>query len=403
MPNHRHPHPHAPRSASRVVAFLFLILAIAPVGCYLMPTATKPTLQNMPPQVAAAATPESGLAPLTVEFNGAAADSDGSIASYQWNFGDGASSNRLVTSHVYVAPGNYTASLVVTDDRGASASSSVTVHATSTANQPPTASVSATPMTGAAPLTVSFSGSGTDADGTIATYAWAFGDGAASSAQNPSHAYSAAGTYAARLTVTDNLGASGSATVTITATGTTNPGPVANAGPDQLNKDPGTAIALTGAGSSNPGGAISGYAWSQLAGPAVTLTGANTATPSFQSLARTTTSYRFRLTVTDNGSPARAASDTVVVATRVTYDNAVGAQLLSRGTQPGGQLLGCTASGCHTSGGGLSPLTTYAQVFSARTGVKSKISSSGSMLKFLLAGEAQVIISWIDAGAPQKN
>jgi PKD repeat protein len=89
-----------------------------------------------------------------------------------------------------------------------------------TLNLSPTATASANLLTGLAPLTVSFTGSGTDSDGSIASYAWNFGDGTTSIQQNPSHTYNSAGTYTATLTVTDNGGATGTATVTITVTGT---------------------------------------------------------------------------------------------------------------------------------------------------------------------------------------
>lgn len=86
------------------------------------------------------------------------------------------------------------------------------------ANQPPTALASASTSAGPAPLTVSFSATGsTDADGSIAGYAWDFGDGQTSAAAQPSHTY-AVGSYTARLTVTDNLGAaSEAAPIIITA------------------------------------------------------------------------------------------------------------------------------------------------------------------------------------------
>ena len=88
-------------------------------------------------------------------------------------------------------------------------------------NQPPTAVASAQPTSGTVPLTVNFTGSGSDPDGTIASYAWDLdGDGQFddSTAQNPSFQYTVAGTYSARLRVTDNQGAPGfSSPVTITA------------------------------------------------------------------------------------------------------------------------------------------------------------------------------------------
>jgi PKD repeat protein len=83
-------------------------------------------------------------------------------------------------------------------------------------NQAPLASFSAAPTTGNAPLTVSFNGSASsDPDGAIVAYNWDFGDGAVASGSAASHVYSTPGTYTARLTVTDNQGASGANTVAI--------------------------------------------------------------------------------------------------------------------------------------------------------------------------------------------
>ena len=65
-------------------------------------------------------------------------------------------------------------------------------------------------------LTVSFTDSSTDSDGTIASRSWDFGDGTTSTATNPSKTYSAAGTYTVKLTVTDNGGATHSKTATVT-------------------------------------------------------------------------------------------------------------------------------------------------------------------------------------------
>jgi len=91
------------------------------------------------------------------------------------------------------------------------------------ANQPPVAVATATPASGAAPLAVTFSGAGSsDPDGSITSYAWTFGDGSSASGVGASHTYVNPGTYAAKLTVTDNLGATGSKNLTITATGDPN-------------------------------------------------------------------------------------------------------------------------------------------------------------------------------------
>ena len=83
-------------------------------------------------------------------------------------------------------------------------------------NQPPTVSVSANPTSGFAPLNVAFSSNSSDPDGSIVSSTWTFGDGTGGAAISPDHVYSA-GTYTARVTVTDNAGATASASITITA------------------------------------------------------------------------------------------------------------------------------------------------------------------------------------------
>jgi C1A family cysteine protease/PKD repeat protein len=80
----------------------------------------------------------------------------------------------------------------------------------------PVARIAATPASGNIPLTVSFDGSASqDPDGTIASYAWTFGDGGTASGSLCSHTYNSAGTFAATLTVTDNMGAQGVSSVSI--------------------------------------------------------------------------------------------------------------------------------------------------------------------------------------------
>ncbi len=109
-------------------------------------------------------------------------------------------------------------------------------------NQPPVASATATPTSGVAPLAVAFSGNAsTDPDGTIASYAWTFGDGGSGTGPAPSHTYQNAGTYTVTLTVTDNGGATDTATVSITASaGATPP-----AAPSSLTASVATGRVLT--------------------------------------------------------------------------------------------------------------------------------------------------------------
>jgi PKD repeat protein len=84
-------------------------------------------------------------------------------------------------------------------------------------NQPPTASFTATPISGQAPLTVAFDASASsDPDGSIASYGWNFGDGTSGTGVTASRTYAAAGTFTVLLTVTDNSGGTASTTRSLT-------------------------------------------------------------------------------------------------------------------------------------------------------------------------------------------
>jgi PKD repeat protein len=83
-------------------------------------------------------------------------------------------------------------------------------------NLAPTAVIGATPNSGPAPLIVTLSGAGSaDPEEDILTYLWNFGDGGTSTLTNPLHTYAFTGTYTAILTVTDELGLTGSSSRTI--------------------------------------------------------------------------------------------------------------------------------------------------------------------------------------------
>src|SRR5207253_1879749 len=69
--------------------------------------------------------------------------------------------------------------------------------------QPPVASFSGSPTSGIVPLTVNFTDAST---GQPTSWAWTFGDGGTSTAQNPSHTYTTAGTYSVTLTATNTMG-----------------------------------------------------------------------------------------------------------------------------------------------------------------------------------------------------
>ncbi len=119
------------------------------------------------------------------------------------------------------------------------------------ANQPPTARAGG-PYTGTAGAALTLSGAGsTDADGTIASYAWTFGDNTSGTGASPSKTYAAAGTFTATLTVTDNRGATATSQAQVTispAGGSTAPVARAN-GP--YTATVGVPVTLSSAGSTN--------------------------------------------------------------------------------------------------------------------------------------------------------
>jgi len=165
-----------------------------------------------PTAVAASVGYVPGYAPITASFDGSASSDDIGITSYSWDFGDGNSGNGVSPSHEYLAPGEYTVTLTVTDTDNLTDSDTVP---TSVVNQAPIAVASADSYSGSAPHSVQFDSTGSqdpDNSGTI-SYAWLFGDGNGSSSANPSHIYTSQGTFTPGLTVTDNLGATDSITL----------------------------------------------------------------------------------------------------------------------------------------------------------------------------------------------
>jgi len=169
-------------------------------------TANPAQPSNEPPQADFSVSCEH----LTCSFSDRSTDPDGSVASRTWDFGDGATSTQQNPTHSYGAAGRYTVSLQVTDDDGARSSRSHTATATAPApepNEPPRAGFSVS----CRELTCTFTDQSSDPDGSIASWAWDFGDGETSTERNPSHHFDQPGTYNVRLTASDDDGATDAA------------------------------------------------------------------------------------------------------------------------------------------------------------------------------------------------
>jgi PKD repeat protein len=235
---------------------------------------------------------------LVCSFNSSASvDPDGSIASYAWDFGDGASSSSASPSHTFAA-GTYTVTLTVTDNKGATGTASSAVTVTAAANQNPTAAFTATCTN----LVCGFDGSASaDPDGTIASYAWDFGDGSTSTSTGPSHTFASAGTYSVVLTVTDNRGGTNSVTQSVTVA-KANQAPTAAFTPTCTN----LVCSFDGSASADSDGTIASYLWAFGDGTTSTST-----SPSHTYAAAGT--YAASLTVTDDKGATGTASSAITV------------------------------------------------------------------------------------------
>jgi PKD repeat protein len=154
----------------------------------------------------------------------ASTDPDGTLASSEWDFGDGATDTGTMVSHSYAADGSYPIRLTVTDDSGASATLERQVTVTGAA---PIAAFTAS----CTDLTCTVDASSTQA-GTapITGYSWDFGDGGTGSGVATTHTYSTSGVYTVTLTVTDADGKTGSTTRTVTVLAPMPPGTLASDG-----------------------------------------------------------------------------------------------------------------------------------------------------------------------------
>jgi PKD repeat protein len=184
------------------------------------------TIANQPPTAALSITNSltksavTGSVPAPASITASTAgstDVDGSIVASSINFGDGSAPvSGSIASHTYSTAGTYTITGTVTDNLGATASKSAAI-VVSSSNQPPIAVISASPNSAYAPVTVSVSAAGSsDPDGTIASSVISFGDGTSANGLTASHTFSAAGVYTLTAKVTDNSGASSTATTSVT-------------------------------------------------------------------------------------------------------------------------------------------------------------------------------------------
>lgn len=297
---------------------------------------------------------------------GGGTDPDGVIVSYQWTtfsaptaitFGTPNSSTTTVNG-MSVA-GTYVVMLTVIDNQGLAGTDTATIIVNSSppVNIPPTANAGTNKTIVLPTSSVTQVGSGTDVDGTIAAYLWTqvsgpatISFGSATSATTTVNGMTVAGTYGIQLKVTDNLGATGTATATIIVNVAANILPVAHAGTDQVLTWPVNTVSLTGSGTDSDGSIVA-YNWTKISGGVGTITSSTSASTTVTGLDLGV--YQFQLQVIDNNGGT--ALDTVQVtvnkgaatlsasATTVTFNGTAQQPLIT--TNPAGIAFSQTLNG----------------------------------------------------------
>ncbi len=135
----------------------------------------------------------------TVQFTDQSTYSGGDIVEWSWTFGDGATSTQQNPTHSYSSDGTYSVELSITTDDG---KTDTTTQDITVISYEPQADFDYSPTNPEVDQTVDFTDQSTYNGGDIVEWSWTFGDGATSSSQNPSHAYSAKDTYTVELTIT---------------------------------------------------------------------------------------------------------------------------------------------------------------------------------------------------------
>jgi hypothetical protein len=253
---------------------------------------------------------------------GSGSETNGTIVSYAWTQVSGpstaviGSAGSAATTVSGLVKGVYRFELTVTDNSGVQATDIVTVTVNPLPLGPLTANAGTNQTITLPTNNVTLTGSGSETNGTIVSYAWSQIGGpttatidASSSAQTAVNGMAAAGLYTFQLTVTDATGATATATVTVTVKA--HVPPVANAGPNQTTSVV-NGLALNGTGSYDTDGTIVSYSWIQVSGAGgVTILNENTATPTLDGLQIGT--YVFELTVTDDAGASSTADVTITV------------------------------------------------------------------------------------------
>jgi hypothetical protein len=282
---------------------------------------TAVTLQDRPPTASFTSTPSSAPTGTAITFDGTGSyDLDGTVVSYSWAFGDGATGTGSVVTHSYSPAKPYTVTLTVTDNGGVTGSttSQVTI-----GDRPPVVSFTPSPSTANTGQSITLSITVSDPDGTIVSTRVDWGDsivqlysGAITSA---SHSYSSTGSSTSKIFTIIITGTDNNASYTSTSSQVTIndriPAPSFNPSSTTLNT--GQSVTLT-ISATDPDGTVTALKVDWGDGTIDTLSGTATSDTHSYSSTGTSTSTIFTITVnaTDNSGSTGKYSSQVTVSDR---------------------------------------------------------------------------------------
>jgi gliding motility-associated-like protein len=167
-------------------------------------TKTGYIVVNAIPGVQFTASSTNGCLPFTGKFSDQSTAGTGNITKWEWNFGDGTTSNEQAPTHVYTTQGTFNVSLRTTNSAGCAAvlikESYIKTNGTLKANFTTNSVTNCSP-----PVTINYTN--TSVGSGIVSTRWSFGDNSAgSTAANPSHVFNSPGTYNVKLVVTNQTG-----------------------------------------------------------------------------------------------------------------------------------------------------------------------------------------------------
>ena len=155
------------------------------------------------PNVEFSGTPTTGCFPLPVQFVDLSAPGNGTLSTWEWDFGDGNVANTQNPSHTYTGVGIFNITVRVKNSFGCSSilTKPQYIHIGSGvhADFSHSAATSCTP-----PVTITFQNQSLGTG--VLSYQWSFGDGGTSTNPNPVYAYNNPGNYTVRLIVTNSVG-----------------------------------------------------------------------------------------------------------------------------------------------------------------------------------------------------